>query len=182
MLPHGNSDVERVFSNLSDVLQKKRQRLDPSTTKALVVARSCLTVKGWTAATVPISPDFLDLAASAHATSVKRREEQRRREEMERREAMENELQSKIEEEKKKNKRISDLSETEMCLDKDYTKMIEERQRKQKLIAELTASAEKTDVDLERLRQEKAVVQRKRAAENEKVVQSVLKRFVRDSC
>ena len=58
--------------------------------------------------------------------------------------------------------------------------MIEERQRKQKLIAELTESAEKTDVDLERLRQDKAVVQRKRAAENE--VQSVLKRLVRDSC
>lgn len=38
VLPHhGNSDVERFFfSNLSDIVQKKRQRLDTSTTKALV--------------------------------------------------------------------------------------------------------------------------------------------------
>ena len=58
---------------------------------------------------------------------------------------------------------------------------IEEKQRVQKLLTELTASPEKTDADLERLRQEKAVVERKRAVENEKVVQSVLKRFVVDS-
>ena len=130
------------------------KRLDAATTKALVVSRSCLTVKGWTAATVPISSDFLALAASARAASMKRREEQRRREEMDRRQALEDELQSKIEEQKKMNKKNSDLAETELCLEKDYTKKIEQKQRNQKLLAELTASTEKTDADLERLRQE----------------------------
>lgn len=40
------------------------------------------------------------------------------------------------------------------------------QQEKQKLLAELTASAEKTDAYLERSRQEKTVLQQKRASEN----------------
>ena len=45
IIPHGNADVERVFSNLSDVVQKKRQSLSSDTINALVVSRSCLKAK-----------------------------------------------------------------------------------------------------------------------------------------
>jgi len=55
VLAHGNADVERVFSNLSDVVQKKRQSLNSKTITALVVSRSCLRVKCWTPPTLPMT-------------------------------------------------------------------------------------------------------------------------------
>lgn len=58
--------------NLSD-MRKKRQRLVASMIKALIVARPCL-VKGWMAAIVPISTEFLSLGASVRPAAKKRRD------------------------------------------------------------------------------------------------------------
>lgn len=181
VLPHGNADVERVFSNLSDVVQKKRQSLNSETITALVVSRSCLRVKCWTPPTLPMTPQFLELAESAHARAKSKAEERKQDEEKKRRDALEKELMIEIEKDKGKCAALSKLHEEEKCVEKELEMKLQERQRAQNLLAQLTASAAKTDEDVDRLQKQKSSLLKKRSRESDKVVQGVLKRFVVDT-
>ena len=181
IIPHGNADVERVFSNLSDVVQKKRQSLSSDTINALVVSRSCLKAKNWTPPTLPITPHFLHLAESAYAKAKLRAEERKQNEEKERRDALEKALMVEIEKDKKKSVALSKLDEKEKSVEKELELKLQERQRAQKLLAELTASTSKADEDVERLQREKSSLLKKRSRESDKVVKDVLKRFAADT-
>ena len=181
IIPHGNADVERVFSNLSDVVQKKRQSLISDTINALVVSRSCLKAKNWTPPTLPITPHFLHLAESAYAKAKLRAEERKQNEEKERRDALEKALMVEIEKDKKKSVALSKLDEKEKSVEKELELKLQERQRAQKLLAELTASTSKADEDVERLQREKSSLLKKRSRESDKVVKDVMKRFAADT-
>lgn len=102
----GNSGVKRDFSYLSDIVHKKRQRWDgtspPSKRWLFLVHRRQRTV-----ASRPILTDCEFGCNEAKITAKK--------EENERRRFWEEELQSKIEEERKKNKKI----QKELSLKKD---------------------------------------------------------------
>ena len=71
-MPHANADVERVFSNLKDVIHHKRASLHPLTVKALIVLKSCLIAKDWNTRTLPSDPTLHKLAADARTNNEKR--------------------------------------------------------------------------------------------------------------
>lgn len=60
VLPHGNSDVDRLIISVVclTLCRTSGKGWIKTTIKALVIIRSCLSVKGWTATTVPISTQF----------------------------------------------------------------------------------------------------------------------------
>lgn len=180
VLLHGNSDVERVFSNLADVVQKKRQSLSAETISALVVSRSCLLVKGWTPSTMPVTKELIQLAEMAYSNAKAKAEEKKKGDERKSKEMIEKELVEEIEKNKKKCKKLANLVEEELSVEKEVDAKLIERQRTQQLIAQLTASASKIDAEFDELQKQKTSILRKRSIENDKVVQSVLKRLVAD--
>ena len=106
VLPHGNAEVERIFSHLKDTVTKKRERLAPATVQALIVSGSCLRVKGWTAASLPVTATLKNLCSSAHASYCQRLREQKAADELARQKQMEAALISEVAAEKKPASRL----------------------------------------------------------------------------
>lgn len=114
IIPHGNAEVERVFSMLSDVITKKRKSLHPNTVRALCVCKSYLSMHKLSASTFPMDDELLNLAANAHNAYRKRVKEQAAIVTEKTREEKEKIIMSKLKEEKKNDpilKRLNSESE-----------------------------------------------------------------------
>jgi hypothetical protein len=176
VLPHGNADVERVFSVLGDIILKKRSSMDSHTIKALVVSRSCMEAKCWTAASLPVSQKLLDLAASARASSEQRKKFHKEEEEKKRRAEMEKLLAQEVVLQKKQNKALANLEKQEKDAAEELEKKLNERKRALKIIEEMQSIATKAEEDIEEIRKKKERLLKRSQDENIKVVDNVLKR------
>ena len=85
-IPCGNASVERVFSDLNDLLTKKRKRLSE------VSVDSCLLINGFlkqtdqTRVTYPIEKSLISAGFNAHASYLKRLKEMKKEDEEKERE------------------------------------------------------------------------------------------------
>ena len=92
ILPHGNAEVERVFSMLSDVITKKRKSLLPNTVRALCVSKSFISGRKYTASSFPLSDELIKMSVDAHAAYIKRIKEESKLKEEKKRQQKENKL------------------------------------------------------------------------------------------
>jgi hypothetical protein len=105
VLPHGNSDVERLFSNLHDIITDKRNSLSSVTVEALAVSRSYMRSHGLECHSFPITPSLLTaIQNSRHAYSIRVAAERKQAEENEakqRERSLQEELQRQLAESKR---------------------------------------------------------------------------------
>jgi hypothetical protein len=169
--PHGNAEVERVFSTVQDIVTKKRSNLNALTVKALVVAKSVLSVKDWSSANYPINQTLLTLAVSAQASYQQRLCDEKNAEEERRREELEKSLLREVEVEKKRDKKLVKLTD-----EAEATALAIEKKRMQKLLEQAQEKARESDRELECLRQEKEALDRRAQSASARAVDNVLKR------
>lgn len=72
-LPNSNADPERVFSLLSDIKTKKRNKLSSATVNALCVIKSAFKARGETAINMKIEDKHLSLLSTKKAHTIKKR-------------------------------------------------------------------------------------------------------------
>ena len=87
ILPHGNAEVERLFSSMGDILTKKRQLLDEYSVKALLFCKSTLLTNEWNCFNFPITQTLCQMTKNARAAyhlrlEAEKRAEDKRREEV----------------------------------------------------------------------------------------------------
>jgi hypothetical protein len=81
-LPHGNSDVERLFSVLSDVVTKKRNRLQAQSLQALLLVKTYMQARNLSCHSFPISDPLLSLVQGSYRRYAEHKaEKQKKREE-----------------------------------------------------------------------------------------------------
>lgn len=176
ILPHGNAEVERVFSRLKDTVTKKRERLAPLTVQALIVSASCLNVKKWTASSLPMSPQLLNLCSSAHASYCRRLRDQEAAAKEARRKDLEKQLFGEVEAEKKASKRYVDVSMELELNNSQIEDKIKEKQAALKLLEEVQKEAKKKEEELEGLRVQQEKLRKKKEQEANVATTTVIKR------
>jgi hypothetical protein len=65
-LPHGNSDVERLFSTLSEVVTKKRNRLHAQSIQSLFLVKAYMQAQDLSCHTFPITDPLLTSVQEAY--------------------------------------------------------------------------------------------------------------------
>lgn len=176
VLPHGNAEVERVFSNLNDVVTKKRSSLAPHTVKALVVARSCLQAMGWAAATLPMTLRLKNLCTSAFAAYRRRLEAEVAEAQRQKQQELETAILTELQVEKKASKVYGDLEKQLQEKANEIKAKQKQSDDSQRLLLELTRAKETRDRELEELRKEQEKLRQKKMKEAEKISEEVLKR------
>jgi hypothetical protein len=78
-IPHGNADVERVFSNLPNIVTDKRTTLAPMSVSALTMIKTYMQTYNLTGYTFPITKALLISVRNANAFYKKRMEEEKKR-------------------------------------------------------------------------------------------------------
>lgn len=76
-IPHGNSDVERLFSMLSDIITKKRNSLDQQSIRALTFTKSHLQSRNMACFEVPLSEELRQMAQNANSAYKQRKNEEK---------------------------------------------------------------------------------------------------------
>lgn len=180
VLPHGNAEIERVFSNMSDVVTKKRSNLAPHTVKALLVSRSALNAKQWTARNIPFTHSLKELCANAHASYVERLREEERIAKSLQQKKMETELMMEVQAAKSANKRIASLDEHLSSKKKEIEKKLQDQMEQRRLLQELQKKTLEDEEELNKLRAEQDSLKKKKEKESERVVENVLKRKAAD--
>ena len=114
ILPHGNAEVERIFSEVKDIVTYKRQSLSETSIQALTVSKSVLRTKNSNSASIPIGNDdkLMEFYNSSHAAYVSWKKQQ----ELEARNKACEELQSRLLSDLEKKKWHRKLSSTQMLL------------------------------------------------------------------
>jgi len=80
ILPHGNAEVERLFSMLGDILVKKRQNLDQRSIRSLTFIKSDMKCRGASCFDFPVTTSLLTRASKAKQTYKQRlKEEEKKR-------------------------------------------------------------------------------------------------------
>ena len=175
-LPHGNSDVERVFSVLHDTLQKKRLNMKPETVTAVLVSKSCMRVKSWTAATMPVTKELVNMALAARAAHMRKREDQQRLEEEMKRKCKQQKIIKELDDSKRTNDVMMLLQKQSKEMEDDIRKKTDERNKIRKLMEDLQTSAQRFDDEIEDLHQKKQIIGEKKEKQTSKIVQNILKR------
>lgn len=176
VLPHGNADVERIFSNLHDILTKKRANMDAQTVTALIVSKSCMVAKQFNSYTLPVNKALLDLAAVARVADRNRRLCQKKVEEEARRETLRNEVVQEIEAAKSSNPEMMHLQKNSDEAENNIRKKYEERNKMRRLMEELQESTKKFDEEIESLHNYKLKLDQKKEKQTSKIIQTVLKK------
>ena len=183
IIPHGNAEVERVFSMLSDVITKKRKSLHPNTVRALCVCKSFISAHNYTASTFPVNDELVILAANAHSTYRKRVKEETALEAEKKREQKEKKMMEALKEEKENNPALKTLtSETEEN-DRKIKEAFKRKDSREKCRDETLKSLKNADADLQQLLHvdEKSKLAKKTSHESNKVFERLMKRKIRDS-
>ena len=76
VLPHGNAEVERLFSMLQDIFTKKRNSLDQHSLRALTFIKSFMTANNYQCHNFPITPALRDRVQNAKRSYQIRLKEQ----------------------------------------------------------------------------------------------------------
>lgn len=113
VVPHGNADVERLFSKLTDIITKKRSSLDQQSIQALAFISSHMTAMQMTCYQVPITAELRDMAANAKAMYKRRLQQKKMNEEEEGRER----LREKMEETMQRNQKLKKIENDLMEID-----------------------------------------------------------------
>ena len=108
-VPCGNACVERVFSDLSDILTKKRNKLSEISVDSCLLVTGYLKQTNQTCVTMTISEKMITAGFDAHAKFVARLKENQKKEEIERAEIerqkkFKEQVEAEIERQKKHNK------------------------------------------------------------------------------
>lgn len=141
IIPHGNSDVERIFSMLSDILTKKRSSLDQQSVKALTFIKSFMTSSKLMCHEVPITSGLRDCVlnarASYHARLKKEAELKEKANEDEKRRSFEERLKAEQEKDRKLGKikcRLEAIDEKAMEASKKKEEAFQLMEQAQKLM------------------------------------------------
>ena len=178
VLPHGNAEIERSFSVLSDIVTKKRTRLHAETVKSLAVCKSILKAKNWTNSTIPVTPELLQRTTSAYSAHLEMLRERRRLEDQKEAKDHEKKLQSDIEKSKKKDKKLCKLEKHMRDNEEAVMERLREKERLQMLLREALLQAAKSDEVLEDLRNKQHDLEKKKQRAAEKCVKATLKRHL----
>ena len=176
VMPHGNAEVERIFSTLRDTISKKRLRLKPATVKALMVSRSCILSQKWTLATIPVTSSLLNLCNNASASYRRRMREEMEAEEKRKMKELETSLFIEVCSEKEASEHYTSLNEKVQEKEKEIERKIKENEEACQLMEEARKNVETQRNEIERLRQEEKRLRNKREAESEAAAKRVLKR------
>ena len=174
-MPHANADVERLFSNLKDVVHHKRASLLPLTIKALTVSKSCLIAKEWNTQTLPADPTLLKLAADARANYEKRMKTVKDEEQEKKTKELEKRLAEEVAAAKAQNPKLKELCASAATAEQAIEKKLDEKRRAQTLLEDLQQKAKQADEDLEQLRKKKEQIQKRKNAQSAKVAEKVIK-------
>ena len=176
VLPHGNAEVERVFSMLSDTVTKKRSLLKPVTVKALIVSRSCLESKQWSASSLPVTASLINMCNSAHASYRQRLRDEAAAEEKKRAKELEASLVAEVQAEKKASKQISSLEEKLAEKEKEIEAKMKEKEAAHQLLLSAQRATDSRDQEIEALRKEQGRLQKRKEKEAVRLTEQVLKR------
>ena len=176
VLPHGNAEIERVFSNMSDVVTKKRSSLAPQTVRALLVSRSALSAKDWTARSIPFTDSLKELCANAHASYIQRVREEEEKAKSAQQKRMESELLMEVQTAKKSNKKLASLDENLSSKQREIELKIRVQEEKRRLLRDLQTETLNDEEELNRLRAQQDSLKKRKEKESQRVVESVLKR------
>ena len=105
LVPHGNVDVERLFSKLSNIITKKRSCLDRRSIQALAFISSHLDASKVICCQVPITNKLRTMAANAKTLYKERLKQEKINEENEEREKRTKQLEAELQKEKEINKK-----------------------------------------------------------------------------
>lgn len=178
ILPHGNAEVERIFSGLSDVITKKRRSLGSETIKALSVSKSVLNSKKLDSSTLKIDRQLRDSYTASHSKYEAWKQEQRKEREEKEKQKLEERLRKELNEEMNRNESIRKHA-TEMEDIATSLKKKEDEQRRLTSLAEnALQQARKAEKDLMDLRQEKNALEMKKEAARSRALDVILKRHV----
>ena len=176
ILPHGNAEVERAFSQVSDIVTKKRSSLKTHTLSALVVSKSILQAKKWTTANLAMDSKLTDLALNAKASCEKRRKEREQVEVQKKKEEREKALQDEIRLMTEQSKKLNVIACNAKETDEELERKRKERDERRDLLIQLQKQCEASDRQIEKLQEERLKLQKKKEKHTVKVVERVLKR------
>ena len=152
VVPHGNADVERLFSKLADIITKKRSSLDQQSIQALAFISSHMTAKQLTCHQIPITPELRNMAANAKAMYKERLLKRKLDEEERERENLRKKLEEELQQSKKLKKIETDLSKIEE-IQREATmrkRKAEEMEEEARRMRELAAADEETQLSKKR--------------------------------
>lgn len=112
--PHGNADVERLFSNLSDIMTEKRRSLNPHTIAALAVIRSYMSSHHICCHSFPITPVLTQSMRNARVAWEQRSALQKKEEEDRQVKEREIFLQRELQRELNSSKALAKLTQVSM--------------------------------------------------------------------
>ncbi len=176
VLPHGNAEVERLFSNLSDVVTKKRSGLAPYTVKALLVSRSGLMTNNWTARSIPFTNTLKDLCLNAHASYIQRLRDEEQTAKASQQKKLELDILADVQTAKKTSKKISDLEQNLEKKEKEIKDKKKVQAEQRRLLDDLQKRSKESEEEIHRLMKEQESLTKKKEREADRVAQSVLKR------
>jgi hypothetical protein len=176
ILPHGNANVERVFSMLTDIVTKKRSNLGQDTVKALIVTKSCLETMNWSSSSLPITDGLLQKASDARASYESRLKEKERSLAEEKQRQRENDLLAAFAKEKKSNKTLADLQKNAKLKEDEIKKIQEQKETMMKVQQEALKAIKEKEANLQSLLKEKDDMENKKKTETEKIYKTMLKR------
>lgn len=174
-IPCGNASVERVFSDLSDLLTKKRSRLSE------VSIDSCLLINGFlkqtdhTCITYPVEESMINAGFNAHASYMKRLKEIQKQDEEKAKElACKRKINEQIDSEIKEQKRRNKIFQKDQQLATKKAKLEENLKATDVLLKEYKKRMDLLTLDMQEVKKEETKIAEKKEKAEKKIINSAI--------
>ena len=162
IIPHGNADIERQFSVLTDIVTKKRGRLSPITIKSLIVTKSIFSSNGWRSSSIPIDDELLKLSTNASKNYRKRLHDEAKEEAERKRRKLEQEFVEKFASFSKADEALSSTDAASKNVDEDIARLLKEKEKLNEMLALANKKSDDSEAKLKKLLDEKKKLDEKK--------------------
>lgn len=174
ILPHGNADVERLFSMMSDIVTDKRSCLDQQSIRALTFIKSHLTAHNQLCHTMPITDQLRERVSSAKQLYKERLKRQRDEEEKERQLVIQKNLEAQIQQEKENNMKLKKIDLTLDEIQKQKKEAIEKRKHAEELEKQARMLREEASKEEEHHTERQFKVLEKKAKAEKRITEKIV--------
>lgn len=175
-LPHGNAEVERVFSLLPDLVTKKRSNLSATTINAIVVIKSAMASNNISSRNFEVTQALLEKVAKAKQAYELRLKSEMEEEAARKKKAAEKDILKTFENQKKNDSKLNELESGLKNNEKRISDIMKRKESLVKMQEEALRSLKEEEDHLKALLDEKEKMEEKKRAVAEKLMTSTLKR------
>lgn len=176
ILPHGNAEVERVFSLLPNLVTKKRSNLSATTINAIVVIKSAMASNNVSSRNFEVTQALLEKVAKAKQAYELRLKSEMEEEAARKKKAAEKDILKTFENQKKNDSKLNELESGLKNNEKRISDIMKRKESLVKMQEEALRSLKEEEDHLKALLDEKEKMEEKKRAVAEKLMTSTLKR------